>query len=105
MKLRIAEIILLLFVLLIDFNHPAFSEPQNHCDDQQSWKQWDALALKYPTDMDVQALHALRIGLCDKVELGTITLEQATDIFERIREAIVKKKKLEYEKDADQKKL
>ena len=54
---------------------------------------------KYPGDLDVQALHALRIGLCAKVERGDLTVEQATEIFERAREAIVERKKAEAEEE------
>ena len=48
---------------------------ENHCKDQESWKEWDALIQKYPDDLDIQALHALRLGLCAKIERGEITIE------------------------------
>ena len=41
-------------------------EPENYCDDAKSWAEWDKLVRKHPKDMDLQTLHALRIGLCDK---------------------------------------
>ena len=56
-------------------------------------KEWDALVDKNPNDMEVQALHALRIGLCVKVDRGRITLNKATEIFESAREAIIQKRK------------
>jgi len=69
------------------------AESKNYCHDKESWKEWDALAEKNPNDTEVQALHALRIGLCVKVERSQITVEQATEIFESAREAIIKKHK------------
>jgi len=48
--------------------------------------------------LDLHYLHALRIGLCAKVERGELTVEQATDIFERARDVIIEKKKAEPEK-------
>lgn len=69
---------------------------ENYCNDPNSWKEWDELVQKYPEDLDIQALHALRIGLCAKVERGDLTVDQATEIFERAREAIVDRKKAEW---------
>ena len=45
--------------------------------------------------MDIQTLHALRLGLCAKVQRGDISVQQATDIFEKARNAIIDKKKVE----------
>ena len=44
---------------------------------------------KHPGDQDVHTLHALRIGLCVKVDRGDLTVEQATAIFEKARTALV----------------
>jgi len=54
---------------------------------------------KYHNDHDVQAPHALRIRLCAKVNRGDLTVEQASEIFEKAREAIVEKKRAESEKE------
>ncbi|MFC1533217.1 hypothetical protein ACFLZG_03070 [Thermodesulfobacteriota bacterium] len=43
--------------------------------------------------MDIQTLHALRIGLCAKVERGDLTVQEATLIFESARDSIINKKK------------
>ena len=65
----------------------------NYCQDQKSWNEWEALVQKYHGDMDLHTLHALRIGLCAKVNRGDLTVEEATDIFEKARERIFEKKK------------
>jgi hypothetical protein len=67
----------------------------NYCHDQESWDEWEALVQKYPDDMDLHTLHALRLGLCAKVDRGDLTVEEATDIFERARERILQKKRTE----------
>ena len=82
-----------------------FAESENYCRDQDSWKEWDELVQKYPNDHEFQALHALRIGLCVKIDKGSITIEQAIDIFENAREAIVEKRKDENRKEMERKKL
>ena len=58
--------------LILIFSSLVYAE--NYCNDEKSWKEWDALVEKTPNDMEVQALHALRIGLCVKVDRGEITL-------------------------------
>ena len=45
--------------------------------------------------MDIQTLHALRLGLCVKVARGDITIQEATDIFENAREKVINRKKIE----------
>jgi hypothetical protein len=55
--------------------------------------------------MEVQALHAIRIGLCVKVDKGGITLDQATEIFESAREAIIEKRKADEKRQKDKRKL
>jgi hypothetical protein len=75
------------------------------CGFEKSWKEWDALIEKNPNDMEVQALHALRIGLCTKVDRGGITLDQATEIFESAREAIIQKRKEDQKREKDKQKL
>ena len=83
----------------------SFAESKNYCHDQKSWKEWDALIEKNPNDMEVQTLHALRIGLCTKFDKGQITLEQATQIFESAREAIIEKRKMDEKREKDRQKL
>ena len=64
--------------LILVFCGLSLADSENYCHDKKSWKGWDALIEKNPTDMQVQALHALRIGLCATVDRGEITLDQAT---------------------------
>ena len=84
--------IFLLFFLLILIDRNSIAE-ENYCNDLDSWEEWDELVVKNPNDMDIQTLHALRLGLCFKVERGDLTLQQATDIFESARDVILDKKK------------
>jgi len=74
---------------------------ENYCKDPESWKQWDVLIQKYPDDLDIHALHALRLGLCAKIERGDITVADSITIFENAREAILEKKKGEAKKEEE----
>ena len=87
------------------FYNLLFAETENYCHDLKSWKKWDALVEKNPNDMEVQALYALRIGLCVKVDRGEITLDRATEIFESAREAIIQRRKADEERKKEGQKL
>ncbi|MBW2063332.1 MAG: hypothetical protein JRJ03_00225 [Deltaproteobacteria bacterium] len=90
--------LLYIFILVLAFFQPtqlALADEVNYCTDPESWEEWEALVEKYPNDMEVQTLHALRLGLCVKVERGDLTVPQATDIFEKARGIIIQKRKAE----------
>ncbi len=77
------------------------AEEKNYCDDPDANMQWEALIQKRPDDMQVHALHALRIGLCFKVDRGDLEVNQATEIFENMRNALVNFKQRENEKELE----
>jgi hypothetical protein len=101
---RITKLFSTLFLVLA-FNSPSYAEPTNYCRDEKSWREWDAIIEKNPDDTELQALHALRIGLCVKVDRGGITIEQDTEIFESAREAIIQKRKEDQKREQDRRKL
>lgn len=90
-NIKILIIITVFGMLLISCTINA--DETNYCYDLESNQQWDILIQKYPYDMELAALHALRIGLCYKVEKGDISLDQATDIFENVRMQLIGKQK------------
>lgn len=96
--LRIYYIILLALLFLMV--SPFAMAMENYCQDPESWERWDKLIEKHPEDKDIHILHALRLGLCAKIERGDLTVEEATDIFESARNAIIKKKSLRTEKES-----
>ena len=91
--------------MILVFCSLVYAESENYCHDEKSWKEWDAIVEKNPNDTEVQALHALRIGLCAKVDRGGITLDQATKIFESAREAIIQKRKEDQKRKGNRQKL
>ena len=97
MAVRRFQFILGLVLIVIIASQFAIAT-ENYCTDPESWKEWDALVRKYPNDLDVHYLHALRIGLCAKIDRGDLTVEQAIDIFEKARDAVFEKKKAEPKK-------
>ena len=73
-----------LLLFCIGVGDAAETEP-NYCNDSASEAQWQELLAKNPADYDLQALHALRSGLCQKVDRGVLTVPEATKVFERAR--------------------
>jgi hypothetical protein len=85
---------LFIMVLLLGFAlHPTqaeeLSEPTNYCHSPDSWAEWEELLAKHPHDRGLQTLHALRLGICLKVDRGEITLDEGTAIFEEARSALM----------------
>jgi hypothetical protein len=91
--------ILLIISLLLSLGIAFAGEDENYCKDPESWSEWNALVEKYPNDQDVQILHALRIGLCAKIKQGSITFEEANDLFNRANEMIIEKKSAERDRE------
>jgi hypothetical protein len=81
----------LLLILILLFTLPLQAQETNYCHDPESWKEWDALVEKYPGNMDIQMLHAVRIGLCKKIEDGSISFETASDAFNELHETVYKR--------------
>ncbi len=79
--------ILTLSILLLSYTLNA--EEKNYCEDSDANMQWEALVQEHPDDMQLHALHALRLGLCFKVDRGDLTVSQATEILENMRTALI----------------
>ena len=76
--------------------------PKNECNIPGAWEQLEELVAKYPNDKNVQILHALRIGLCLKIEQGSIDLDLAIEIFDEAHQMAIEKAKSKIEKDGQQ---
>jgi hypothetical protein len=68
---------------------PPPAEPSHACHDAASWEEWEALVARNPDSQAIQTLHALRLGLCLKVDRQDLTVDQATVIFETARRALL----------------
>ncbi len=104
MTTRITTVFIILFLIFV-YNNSPYVEPKNYYHDKESWNEWDALVEKNPNDTEIQALHALRIGLCVKADRGEITIDGATEIFESARKAIIQKRQEDQKREKDRQKL
>ncbi len=62
---------------------------ENYCHDEETNTYWDNLAIHYVDRMDVTNLVKLRKQLCRQIDTGEISVEDATEIFERERSRVV----------------
>jgi hypothetical protein len=83
------KIILSLIVSLMIVIQVSAEEIEHFCHDPLAEAEWHALIQKYPYDLNVQTLHALRIGLCEKIDRGDLTVPDAIAIFEAMRSVAV----------------
>ena len=96
---------IIIIFLFIFFITPALAQDETFCKDKDSWKEWDELIQKYPHDMDIQMLHAVRIGLCKKIEDGSISFKTARDTFNHLHLTVIKKAKKEQNQQLKNKQL
>ena len=89
MKLKIIS---LLIVIVIGCAQ-AKIQPENYCDDKTAWNEWDELLKVHPNNKEMQMLHALRIGLCMKIEQGSITIQEAINLFNHAHQIVVERAK------------
>ena len=54
---------------------------EKFCNDEKVWDHFNNMVKEYPNDMSVQILHALKIGLCKKIQNNSISSSEALDLF------------------------
>ncbi|MGR3179616.1 MAG: hypothetical protein ACUZ8E_16360 [Candidatus Anammoxibacter sp.] len=84
--------ILFVAVFLVLLSFTVNAEETNYCHDQEANRAWEVLMHKYPGDSELSTLHALRMGLCYKIETGDIVIKEATKIFESVKNQLINKK-------------
>ncbi len=95
------KMIIFIFLSVFLFSYVLNAEEKNYCNDHDANMEWEALIREHPGDMQIHALHALRIGLCFKVDRGDISVSQATVIFENMRSALINAKERDAETDLE----
>ncbi len=87
MKILISLIFFLLTIPPISFTT---EQPDHYCDDTVAWQEWDKLLADSPMDDGINSLYAFRVGLCSMVKSGQIETARAIQLFERMRDAVLK---------------
>jgi len=80
-----------IIILIISLSIPVSAET-NFCHDKTTWNDWNKMVKSNPEDIPLQIMHALRIGLCIKIEQNSISFEEATDLFDAMFDDVMKKR-------------
>jgi hypothetical protein len=92
------KIFLILFILLFS-SFPAYGDDSTFCNDPKKWEDFETLAEKYPDDVPVQILHALKIGLCVKIGQNSISTIEAINLFNDMVDTVANKRGDEEEQE------
>lgn len=74
------KIILISILLFLSFV-PVYADDSTFCKDPDTWEYFESMLKKHPDDVPLQILHALKIGLCVKIEQNSITETEAINLF------------------------
>ena len=99
-SILLLSILLTLSILALYFSY--YKKEKNNCNDTDTSIQWEVLNQKYPDDMQVHALHAIRMGLFFKVGIGDITVSQADAIYENMRNMLINANAKESDKELEE---
>ncbi len=89
--LGILVIVAFIFILIPENGLSSKPDEYNnaYCHEQEHLALWQKIIENNQGNDNVQALHALWMGLCAKVEQRQLTVARANEIFENARTAVV----------------
>lgn len=61
----------------------AIADNNDYCNEEQGSQQWERVVSKHKYFSTWQSLHRLRSGLCQQVERGAISMNEAATLFEK----------------------
>jgi len=62
------------------------------CDDPVHWEHFNKMVDENPNDIPLQILHALKIGLCVKIQQGSISTGAAITLFNDMLDTVANKR-------------
>ena len=89
----------IIFLLLLFSHFPAYADDSTFCNDPQAMEYFETLSKKYPDDISLQILHALKIGLCVKIEQNSINTTEAINLFNDMVDNVSSQRGVEKEKE------
>lgn len=69
------------------------------CNNSQAWDHINAMVEKEPNDIPLQILHALKIGLCVKLDQNSISSPEAINLFNDMVDTMANKRDAEKERE------
>lgn len=86
---RIVRMIRYKSLLLCAILYQGVLAQENYCHDEEVNDYWGDLAIRAVDHTDVINLYKLRKELCDQIDTGEISIEDATNTFEHERKRVV----------------
>ena len=82
----------LIIALLLFFSCPAYSDDNNNiCNNPLHWEHLNSMVANDPDNIPFQILHALKIGLCIKIEQNSISTQEAIGLFNDMLNTLIDK--------------
>jgi hypothetical protein len=81
----------LIVALLLFLAWPAHSDDSKFCNDPPHWEHFNSMVADDPENIPLQILHALKIGLCVKIEQNSISTEEAIGLFYDMIDTVIEK--------------
>ena len=91
--------IIIISIALLFLSFPVLADDLSFCTDLQELENLESIAKKYPDDIPVQILHALRIGLCVKINQNSITTTEAIHLYNDMLDTVANKRGEEEEQE------
>lgn len=67
-------------------------EDRNYYNGPGGSLEWESLTRRYPDDMMIRSLRALKYGLRSKLDKGDLDISQAAAIYKKMKKALINKK-------------
>ena len=71
----------LIIALLLFLACPAYPDDSKFCNDPPHWEHFNSMVENDPDNIPLQILHALKIGLCIKIDQNSISTQEAIGLF------------------------
>ena len=71
----------LIIALLLFLSCPVYPDENNICNNPLHWEHLNSMVANDPENIPFQILHALKIGLCIKIEQNSISTQEAVGLF------------------------
>jgi len=91
--------IIIISILLLFLSFPLYADDSTFCNNPNTWEYFESMTKKYPDDIPVQILHALKIGLCVKIGQNSISSPEAINLFNDMVDTMANKRDEEKERE------
>jgi hypothetical protein len=81
----------LIIALLLSFACLAYSDDSKFCNDPPHWEHFNSMVANDPDNIPLQILHALKIGLCIKIDQNSISTQEAIRLFTDMLNTLIDK--------------